>query len=196
MIRVGITGVPGSGKTSLARGIASSGKINSIEVVSEYARRYISKHGQITSMWEQYRIFQKQKEWEDSVCSQVDVMITDSPIFLGLIYCFELPKETSKDIMCFNDVFKGMTKLNARRSRYDLILHLPPVIPMKEDGVRKSEYKRECFRKKMNEQVKVVTRDVFPPILFIELEDANLENRITTAINIIKEIKDGFDERK
>ena len=191
MIRVGITGVPGSGKTSLARGIASSGEINSVEVVSEYARRYISKHGQITSMWEQYRIFQKQKEWEDSVCSQIDVMITDSPIFLGLIYCFALPKKTSKDIMCFNDVFKGMTKLNVHRSRYDVILHLPPVIPMKEDGVRKSEYSSDAVRQSINEQIKVVNRDMFPPILFIELGDIHLEDRILTAINIIKEIEDG-----
>lgn len=187
MIRVGITGVPGSGKTSLARGIASSGEINSIEVVSEYARRYISKHGPITSMWEQYRILQKQKEWEDSVCDQVGVMITDSPIFLGLIYCFELPKETSKDIMCFNDVFKGMTKLNMGRSRYDIIFHLPPTIPMKEDGIRKQEYAGKQARKVMNEQIKVVARDIFPPILFVELEETTLEDRISKAIKIIKE---------
>lgn len=196
MIRIGITGVPGSGKTSLARGLCASLRkiegLNSVELVSEYARRYISKHGDITSMWEQYRIFAKQKEWEDSVDNgKVDLMISDSPIYLGFIYCLELPKNTSKDIMSFNDVFKAMLRLNAPRSRYDIIFHLPPIIRPVEDGVRKAEYFEDEVRELMNEKIKVTTRDIFPPILFKEVLETDLHDRINTCIDIIKEKKNG-----
>ena len=86
MIRIGITGVPGSGKTTLARSVASvyRNKLKRAELVSEYARRYISKHGNITFLWEQYRILEKQLEWENSV--KADILISDSPVHLGFLY--------------------------------------------------------------------------------------------------------------
>jgi GTPase SAR1 family protein len=66
-IKIGIVGVPGSGKTTLARALASKcrsiDRLKNVELVSEYARRYISKHGSISSMSEQYRILEKQAEW-------------------------------------------------------------------------------------------------------------------------------------
>lgn len=87
MLRVGIIGVPGTGKTTLARGIVSKCRtlpdFKSVELVSEYARGYISKHGPVEAIWEQYRIMEKQIEWEDSVPDKVDVLVTDSPIHLG-----------------------------------------------------------------------------------------------------------------
>ena len=64
MLRIGIVGVPGAGKTTWARLIASEcrsiDKLKSVELVSEYARRYLSKHSSIDSLFEQYRILEKQ----------------------------------------------------------------------------------------------------------------------------------------
>lgn len=192
MLRIGITGVPGAGKTSLARGLAAAcrrtDELKNVELVSEYARRYISKHGEISSMWEQYRILSKQKEWEDSVDNgKIDLMITDSPIYLGFIYCLELPKETSKDIMCFNDVFKAMLKLNMP-PRYDLIFHLSPLVRPVDDGVRKKEYFDEEYRDIMNERILVTIRDIFPPILLIEVASEDLQERIKHCTEEIRRI--------
>lgn len=113
LIKVGVVGVPGSGKTTLARALASKcrtiDQLKNVELVSEYARRYLSKHGKITSVSEQYRILEKQSEWEDSVCnSKLDIMITDSPIFLGFLYSCELPKsDTNGDPQEFTGQFES-----------------------------------------------------------------------------------------
>ena len=117
MIRIGIVGVPGSGKTTLARGLAAECRnhpeLKNVELVSEYARRYISKHGKIESISEQFLILEKQIEFEDSVCNdKLNIMISDSPIFLSFIYCLSLPRVSSKEIVFFNNIFKKMTKLN------------------------------------------------------------------------------------
>lgn len=68
MIIVGITGVPGAGKTTISRVLAAKCRgiesLSHVELVQEYARRYISKHGEITNIMEQYRILRKQLEWD------------------------------------------------------------------------------------------------------------------------------------
>jgi len=167
MIRVGITGVPGSGKTTLARSLSSKcrgeDQLKNVELINEYARRYISKHGLITSILEQYRILEKQCEWEDSVCNDnLDLMITDSPVFLGFLYCTELQKSNSKEIMFFNDIFKKMVKLNFPESRYDIIFHLPPILKPVEDGVRAEEHFQDDWREKSDSMI-VSIFQIFKP---------------------------------
>jgi nicotinamide riboside kinase len=109
MLRVGICGVPGSGKTSLSRALAVAcrgvDQLKHVELVNEYARRYISKHGQIESIFEQYRILEKQLEWEDSVCNdKLDIMITDSPIFWVSSTVVNFPKPIPKKL-CSSMIF-------------------------------------------------------------------------------------------
>lgn len=190
MLKIGITGVPGSGKTTLSRAIASKCRgiegLKSVELVQEYARRYISKHGNITSILEQYRILKKQLEWEDNVCNdKLDIMLTDSPVFLGFVYCCNLPKRNSKEVMFFNDVFKEMVKLNFPKPRYDIIFHLSPDIKPVDDGVRPEQHFEENWRKEADVMIKS-TMIIFKPAQFYVLGDKNLENRASTCIDIIK----------
>jgi nicotinamide riboside kinase len=190
MIRVGLTGVPGSGKTTLSRAIASKCRgiegLKHVELVQEYARRYISKHGNISSILEQYRILKKQQEWEDSVTnSDLDILFTDSPIFLGWIYCCNLPKRNSKEIMFFNDVFKEMVKLNYPKPRYDIIFHLSPDLKPVEDGVRSEQHFDESWRKEADIMIKS-TMIIFKPAQFYILEHKDLERRTNACIEIIK----------
>jgi len=190
MIKVGITGVPGAGKTTLSRALAASCRnhegLRQVELVQEYARRYISKHGDITSIFEQYRILEKQTEWEDSVCNdKLDIMITDSPIFLGFIYCCEFPKRDSKEIMFFNDVFKKMVKLNCPIPRYDLIFHLCPTLKPVDDGVRPLQHFEESWRSKADLMIRA-TMEIFKPVQFIVLGDKDLDNRVSCCIDKIK----------
>lgn len=128
MKRIGISGIPSSGKTSLARTLASacSKKYKYIELISEYARQYISKHKSIDSIWEQIKITDTQIEWEDNVATKTELIITDSPIYLGFLYAIDLVKfNNPKDIIAYNDLFKSLTQLS---NRYDLIVHLNPVL--------------------------------------------------------------------
>lgn len=111
MLKVGFIGVPGAGKTSTARGLAAlcrrNDKLSKVELVSEYARRYITKQGPIDTITDQFRIIEKQLEWEESIAPETDLMITDSPIHLGFLYALELRKlDNPKDIMYLNDIFK------------------------------------------------------------------------------------------
>ena len=190
MIRLGITGVPGSGKTTLSRALAASCReiknLTRVELVNEYARRYISKYGDIESIFEQYRILEKQCDWEDSVCNaKLDIMITDSPIFLGFIYCTELPKDTSKEIMFFNDIFKKMVKLNNPIPRYDFIFHLDPTLEPIDDGIRKAEHFNPKWREKSNILIQA-TMEIFKPKRFLKISSPVLEERVSFCIDILK----------
>jgi nicotinamide riboside kinase len=190
MIRVGIVGVPGSGKTTLSRAIAAKCRnipgLNHVELVQEYARRYISKHGNISSILEQYRILKKQQEWEDNICNnKLSIMLTDSPIFLGFIYACSLPKRNSKEIMFFNDVFKEMVKLNYPKPRYDIIFHLNPDLKPVDDGIRIEQHFNEEWRKEADTMIKS-TMIIFKPVHFFILEKKDLEQRATLCINVIK----------
>jgi nicotinamide riboside kinase len=190
MIRAGIVGVPGSGKTTLSRAVAAacrgSDGLSHIELVSEYARRYISKHGPIESIFEQYRILEKQCEWEESVCNdKLDLMLTDSPIFMGFIYCCELPKSTSKEIMFFNDIFKKMVKLNNPIPRYDFIFHLDPTLEPVDDGVRKAEHFNKEWREKSNMMIQA-TMEIFKPRKFIKIKPSELNKRVSICIGILQ----------
>lgn len=192
MIRIGLCGVPGSGKTTLSRSIAAACRgvegLKHVELVQEYARRYLSKYGAIESILEQYRILEKQFEWEQSVCNdKLDIMITDSPIFMGFLYCTELPKSNSKEIMFFNDIFKKMVKLNYPTPRYDAIFHLCPTVKPIDDGIRPEQHFDEEWRKKADMMIRA-TMEIFKPKTFFVMEQETLEQRTEFCIGMIKKI--------
>jgi nicotinamide riboside kinase len=182
MIRIGFTGVPGSGKTTTAREVAarcrSINQLKKVELVSEYARRYISKHGFPDLIWEQYRIMQKQIEWEDSIPKDnLDVMITDSPVFVSLTYALDFKISSTKDVMVVNDIFKFLTKLNFPTPRYDIIFHLPPVLKPIEDGVRPDLHFKDDWRLQTNSRIKS-TFDIFRPVKFYEIDELTISEHV------------------
>ena len=182
--------MPGAGKTTLSRAIAARCRniegLKHIELVQEYARRYIAKHGNVTSIFEQYRILEKQLEWEDSVCNdKLELMITDSPIFMGFNYCIELPKTNSKEIMFFNDIFKKMVKLNYPVARYDIVFHLCPTVKPVDDGVRPEQHFDDEWRSKADIMIRSIM-NIFKPIEFYVMEQPELEDRITFCLDKIK----------
>ncbi len=95
MIRIGIAGAPGSGKTTLSRSLTNELHIKfgkDAQYVSEFARDHINwvkmKNSDIytPNLTDQILFFDKQLERETLLPPSVEFVITDSPIFLSLIY--------------------------------------------------------------------------------------------------------------
>jgi len=192
IITIGFSGVPGTGKTSLARVLAGilryDEEFKNVELVSEYARRYIAKYGKVSSVYDQYRLLEKQIEWENSICNdKLEYMITDSPIFLGMLYTWELKDPNNlKDIITTNDIFKKMNKINCPQ-RYDIIFHIPPKVKPVDDGIRDKIQLTDDWRNKNNNKLKFIF-EIFPPIKFIELNSIDILDRVDECIKHIKNI--------
>jgi nicotinamide riboside kinase len=180
-MRIGFSGVPSTGKTSMARALGA--RLPKAEVCGEYARRYINTYGQIESVLEQYRILQKQIQWENAQAA--DYIITDSPIFLGFLYCLNLRDSNRlKDVLWVNDVFKQLSKLNCP-PRYDYIFHLSyNKISITDDTIRHPLHLDTEWRQKADLRLRFIY-DLFPPRNFVELESVTIDDRVTECLEKI-----------
>lgn len=184
MKRIGFVGVPGSGKSSVARGVAARAydKIGRVELIAEYARRFLSKYGTVNKVSDQYKILQKQLEWEDVIPEiETDVTITESPIHMGFLYALELrDRENIKDTMYINDIFKRMNKVNCP-PRYDIIFHLPPIWLPSKDGVRPEKHFDKGWREESDKIIQFIFK-LFPPRHFITVIPETLEDRVMECL--------------
>ncbi|MDD5649372.1 MAG: AAA family ATPase [Candidatus Nanoarchaeia archaeon] len=183
---IGISGIPGSGKTTLARALASAccNKFKNIELISEYARQYIIQNKSIDSIWEQLTITDKQIEWENSVSESTEVLITDSPIYLGFLYAIDLVKFNNvKDIIAYNRLFEKLIKLN---NRYDLIFHLESVISLVNDGVRCDQHLNDKWRTESSFILMSLFK-IFNQKNIIVLKSDNLEERTRFCLEFMKD---------
>jgi hypothetical protein len=185
---VGFTGVPGAGKTSTARGLASTcrriEKLKNIELLSEYARRYIAKYGTVTQPWEQFRIFKKQLEWEDSV-GYADILITDGPVFSSLVYAFMLSSGDTKEIMILDDLFSEMIKLNNPNPRYDVIFHIPPKLTPVVDGVRAKVQFDDLWRTNADSHLYSMYAYYLPPKHLHLVESVSMDDRVAECLEVL-----------
>jgi len=86
-IIVNIFGGPGSGKSTTAAGVFNKLKLTGVncEIVTEFAKDLTWKKD-LNSLKNQIYIFGQQHDRMFHLKEQVDVIITDSPIIMGLIY--------------------------------------------------------------------------------------------------------------
>lgn len=86
-ITVSLFGGPGCGKSTMAAGIFHDLKIKQYEceAVTEFAK-YLTWEKNSVALGHQIYVTAKQMHREFVVHGQVDIIITDSPILLGLIY--------------------------------------------------------------------------------------------------------------
>jgi deoxyadenosine/deoxycytidine kinase len=191
MIRVGFIGVPGAGKTTTARAVAGAvrmhTKFSTIELVDEYARRFIAKYG-IPSVYDQMRILNKQLTQEDKFPESTQLLVTDSPIFLGLGYAMENREPgNGKHTMIINDLFKDMNKLN-EIPRYDIIFHIPPKVEPVKDGIRPEHQFDPAWRQKMDLKLLSLFY-VFPPHKLITIQSTSTNERVLEAMQYIRELE-------
>ena len=173
-IKIGFCGVPGAGKTSISRGLASALRsepgFENVELCAEYARRHISKYGAIADLAEQYRILNKQIEWEDSLSCKY--LITDSPINIAMAYAMEMLHEDRADkkkaMMYYCDIFKKISKLNVFQPRYDIVFMLPPNSKIVDDGVRASHNFDDEWKFRMDAKIQA-SLQIFRPNRLIQI---------------------------
>ena len=194
MIKIGFSGIPCTGKTSAARAFAIAARelegISKIELVSEYARSYISKHKSIEHIWEQYRIINKQSRWENSQPDSVDLIVTDSPLQLAFLYACDAHTPDSKNDMVLSDIFKLILEESTARP-YDIVFHLPPfAIPLEADGVRPPLHLQPEWRKESDDFIRSSFKQ-FKPRNFFIVEEDTIDARVEFCIDKLKGLLHG-----
>lgn len=89
---VNLYGAPGSGKSTTASGVFHKLKINNVnaEYVTEVAKDFTWEKRHLTLQYQPY-VFSKQFRDIYRLLDQVQVIVTDSPIFLGAFYLWKYP---------------------------------------------------------------------------------------------------------
>ncbi len=126
-MRIAFIGTAGSGKSTLAAQVFAALKVagRKAEHIHEFVRNDIHAHGPMTSVWEQYRTRQYQKELEDAVPDIADYVICDSgtltPYFYAVLYAN--PAEP-RERLVLQDMYKYLLD-DLFLKRYDLIFYVP-----------------------------------------------------------------------
>ena len=138
-MRILFVGAPGSGKSTLAAAVFAALKQagRSAEHCHEWIRHDIQKYGSMTSIWEQYRTRQYQKDLEDAVPSDVRYVICDSGTLSPYFYAHLYSDPTDpRQRLVLQDMYKYFLD-DLYLKRYDLIFYLPePMASELSDGTR------------------------------------------------------------
>ena len=154
--RIVFIGTAGSGKTTLVTSVFAALKQagRNAEHVHEFVRHDIHVHGPMTSIWEQYRTRQFQKELEDAVPDTARYVICDSgtltPYFYAVLYSD--PTEPRQRLV-LQDMYRYLLD-DLYLKRYDLIFYLPLIgTDNMNDGTR---YQTEQEIKVLNDHMRLV----------------------------------------
>jgi len=144
MLKVALAGAQDTGKTTVARML--SGRLSSRGIlthyVQEFARGYIPKAGEITSLAEELFLVEQQLKLERETPAGMAVMITDSPVFLAFVYSIlmvNFRQLHKKDIIMLDRVYDKVLD----HGGYDMIFLLPVRCEPADDGVRPESLRRK-----------------------------------------------------
>jgi len=174
MYKIGLIGSPSAGKSTLAAQVYHRCKILGIqtELVQEFVREELNKGWIMRSVSDQIRLQMKQREKEDIIPSNIEVLVTDSPTLLQYIYGLRFSKVAKEDIHALTFLYEEYIKDS---DRYDKIYYVNNIrSDISPDGTRK-ESAQECAA--IGEELKIMMR--LHHIPFIEVDGND------TAIDII-----------
>ena len=137
MIRIGLMGAPGCGKTTLAAYVFAMLKDEGLDgqLINEYIREHVNKHKRVPSITFQSIVYERQLEKEKVVPPELDFFVTDSPHILSYIFAsIYIDYQDPDQIDLLGDLY--LKFLRYSRTAYDLVYVLEHNHPPKEDGVR------------------------------------------------------------
>lgn len=140
--KICFVGGPSTGKSTSARHLAGEliKRNYSAELVGEFARDYIIKHGPIKSPGEQLYIVRGQKEKEKMARSRSpEFIVCDVPSFLSHVYFHFLNDGVidKKEAEILEKIEKELwQEISGEIYNYDFVFFLPPEITPEQDGVR------------------------------------------------------------
>lgn len=125
--RIVFIGAPGCGKSTVSAelfvALKKLGK--NAELVPEWVRRDIMKHGSMTNVFEQYRYLMHNKKEEDFFPTNVEYIIQDGGILLGYFYAAVYStKKDKKERLVLQDLYDALLD-TLYSGQYDYIYFLP-----------------------------------------------------------------------
>ncbi|MBI2625969.1 MAG: ATP-binding protein [Candidatus Nealsonbacteria bacterium] len=140
--KICFVGGPSTGKTTLAKYLAEelTKKNHPSELVGEFVRDYLVRHGPIKSPEEQLDIIRGQKEKEKMACSRnYEFVVCDAASFLSHVYFHFLndgiiDKKEAEILKRIEE--KLWQEISGEINSYDFVFFLPQEFPPEEDGVR------------------------------------------------------------
>jgi nicotinamide riboside kinase len=183
-LRIVFVGCPGSGKSTLATSVFTALKIagQKAELVHEWIRFDINAKGSMTSIWEQYRTRQYQKELEDAVPTSVKYVICDSGTLSSYFYAvlYSDPNEP-RHRMVLQDMYKYLLD-DLYLRRYDMIFYLPAVASSDlNDGTRyQTDDEVAALDQHMNLLFRVIHR--LPEVYCVTVA---MEDRLQYVLDVI-----------
>lgn len=111
MFVINLFGGPGSGKSTTASGLFFEMKLKKIDVelVTEYAKK-LTWQKRHNTLKDQFKVTAEQNHRMEILKDQVDFVITDSPIILGMYYSVNYFPDTFPNFVY--DVFNSYSNIN------------------------------------------------------------------------------------
>ena len=138
MIKIGLIGSPGCGKSTLAAYVFAMLKDTGLdgELITEYIREHVNRHKRVPSITFQSLIYERQLEKEKIIPQHLDFFVTDSPHILSYIFAsLYIDYKDPDQVELLGDLY--LKFLRQSKDAYDLIYVLEHNHPPKmDDGVR------------------------------------------------------------